>query len=242
MVRWSKHLDSSDECPKIDKNKLTLFNMRYCPYAQRTVLALEAKKIPYDMINVNLKDRPQWFLNKNPMGKVPTIQVGDEIFYESHPVNDYLDEVFPGRKLNPAKAEERAKDRMFLAHYDNAIGLFYKIILSESDREENIKKFNEKMEFFEKELAKRESKFLSKENEPGMLDYMTWPWMERVEIIPSLFSDLPEILPTSSFPRINAWIKAMKEDPVVHGYILTLEEHTAFFKSYMEQSPNYDPQ
>ena len=46
VPKWPRHLAPTDPAPKIDKSKLTLFNMRYCPYAQRTVLLLDAKKIP----------------------------------------------------------------------------------------------------------------------------------------------------------------------------------------------------
>ena len=70
------------------------------------------------MINVNLKSKPEWFLEMNPLGKVPTIKIKDEIFYESLPVCDYLDEEFPGRKLNPENYAQRTKDRMLLALYD----------------------------------------------------------------------------------------------------------------------------
>lgn len=31
--------------------------------------------LSYDTININLASKPQWFLDKNPLGKVPTIQV-----------------------------------------------------------------------------------------------------------------------------------------------------------------------
>ena len=47
IPKWSPHLGPKDPCPAIDKSKLTLFNMRYCPYAQRTVLLLDAKKISW---------------------------------------------------------------------------------------------------------------------------------------------------------------------------------------------------
>ena len=70
------------------------------------------------MINVNLRSKPQWFLDMNPLGKVPTIKVKDDIFYESLPVCEYLDETFPGRKLNPECPAKRTKDKMVLALYD----------------------------------------------------------------------------------------------------------------------------
>ena len=46
MPNWSKHLDEFSECPKLSKDKLTFMNMRFCPYAQRVRLVLDAKKIP----------------------------------------------------------------------------------------------------------------------------------------------------------------------------------------------------
>ena len=82
MAPWSKHLDANSECPTINKDKVTLFNMRYCPFAQRAALVLSAKDIPFDMVNVNLKSKPQWFLDRNPLGKVPTVQIGDDVTYE----------------------------------------------------------------------------------------------------------------------------------------------------------------
>jgi len=118
MPSWSKHLDEFSECPKLSKDKLTFMNMRFCPYAQRVRLVLDAKKIPYQTINLNLSSKPQWFLDKNPLGKVPTVLDGEEIFYESLPVADYLDDTYPGRSLNPKEPKERLRDRMVLAHYD----------------------------------------------------------------------------------------------------------------------------
>ena len=45
MPTWSKHLDKFSQCPEFSKNKLTFINMRFCPFAQRVRLVLDAKKI-----------------------------------------------------------------------------------------------------------------------------------------------------------------------------------------------------
>ena len=62
IPKWSPHLGPKDPCPAIDKTKLTLFNMRYCPYAQRTVLLLDAKKILWVLKNWNLSS-VVWIFN-----------------------------------------------------------------------------------------------------------------------------------------------------------------------------------
>ena len=45
---------------------------------------LKAKGIEYDCVNINLKDRPDWFYELNPLGKVPVIEMPDgKVLYES---------------------------------------------------------------------------------------------------------------------------------------------------------------
>ena len=46
MATWTKHLDVESACPEFKRDKLTFINMRFCPWAQRTHLVLEAKGIP----------------------------------------------------------------------------------------------------------------------------------------------------------------------------------------------------
>lgn len=49
--------------------KLRVYNMRHCPFAQRTILALNAKGIDYEVININLFDKPEWLTTKSAFGK-----------------------------------------------------------------------------------------------------------------------------------------------------------------------------
>ena len=42
----SEHLAAGSEPPAVDPERLTLYNMRFCMYAHRTVLSLLAKEIP----------------------------------------------------------------------------------------------------------------------------------------------------------------------------------------------------
>lgn len=49
--------------------KLRLFAMRFCPYAERSVLVLNAKKLEYDLVFVNLDNKPEWVFQYSPKGK-----------------------------------------------------------------------------------------------------------------------------------------------------------------------------
>lgn len=73
----------------------------------------------YDIVNCNLKDKPEWLLAKNPEGKVPTIETLDgKILFESLIVADYLDEAFPSqRPLHPTDPYKKALDKIFLEKF-----------------------------------------------------------------------------------------------------------------------------
>ena len=51
---------------------------------QRARLVLAAKGIEYERVNINLKDKPEWFLKLNPHGTVPVIEHPDgRVIHES---------------------------------------------------------------------------------------------------------------------------------------------------------------
>merc|ERR1711963_939790 len=81
--------------PPLTKGKLRLYSMRFCPYGQRTRLVLAHKNIPHETINVDLKEKPEWFLERNPLGLVPTLEQDDKIVYESLITCEYLDDTYP---------------------------------------------------------------------------------------------------------------------------------------------------
>lgn len=48
---------------------LTIYSMKYCPYAQRPLLVLKAKNIPHEIVNINLTRKPDWYFKIHPEGK-----------------------------------------------------------------------------------------------------------------------------------------------------------------------------
>lgn len=50
--------------------KLRLFGMRFCPFVHRTVLVLNAKNLQYDIVFVNLFEKPEWIYNFSPKGNI----------------------------------------------------------------------------------------------------------------------------------------------------------------------------
>ena len=160
--------------------------MRFCPYAQRAHLVLDSKGIPYHTIYINLTEKPEWLTSKSPMGKVPAVEIpefGEKTLYESLVICDFLDEKFPEKKLHSSDTFQKAQDRILIERFNAVISPYYKILFSTSGIPVGaLSEFVESLDIFEKELKKRGTAFFGGEN-PGMLDYMIWPWCERSEVL-----------------------------------------------------------
>ncbi|OVA03551.1 Glutathione S-transferase [Macleaya cordata] len=70
-----------------------------CPFSQRVLLTLEEKKIPYQMHLINVADKPQWFLEANPEGKVPVLKVDGKWVPDSDVITQILEEKYPEPSL-----------------------------------------------------------------------------------------------------------------------------------------------
>lgn len=70
-----------------------------CPFCQRVALTLEEKKIPYQTHLINTSDKPQWFLEVNPDGKVPLIKWDGKWIADSDVIVGLIEEKFPDPSL-----------------------------------------------------------------------------------------------------------------------------------------------
>ena len=100
-------------------SELTLYSYEACPYAQRTQMALLEKKLAYELVEVDLYDRPDWWADLSPYGKVPLLKHGTGIVYESAIVNEYLEDAFPKAPLLPKDSLGRARARIWMAYCDS---------------------------------------------------------------------------------------------------------------------------
>ena len=89
---------------------LKLISHTLCPYVQRAVIALTEKGVPFERIDIDLANKPDWFLAISPLGKTPVLQVGDIAMFESAVILEYLEET-QARPLHPANALTRAEHR-----------------------------------------------------------------------------------------------------------------------------------
>jgi len=93
--------------------RLKLISHKLCPYVQRAVIALTEKGIAFERIDIDLANKPDWFLAISPLGKTPVLQVGDTAIFESAVILEYLEETQP-HQLHPADPLRRAEHRAWI--------------------------------------------------------------------------------------------------------------------------------
>ncbi|XP_064634495.1 glutathione S-transferase omega-1-like [Lineus longissimus] len=218
---------SGAECPPLTKDKVRVYSMRFCPFAQRTRLVLAHKNIPNECINIHLRDKPTWFLEKYDYGTVPLIEINDKIIPESLVTCEYLDDVYPEPKLMPSDPYIKAKHNVLIQRYSKLISKYYKELRSKEGGDV----FAE-LKYFEEELAAVKGDFIGGEK-PLFVDFMIWPWCERFDLIPT-FSEARE-----TYPKFAAWVDAMKQIPAVQACMLSKDLHMGFYKTYPDNA-NYD--
>ncbi|KAL5066724.1 hypothetical protein RYX36_017611 [Vicia faba] len=70
-----------------------------CPFSQRALLTLEEKKVPYTIHLIDVSNKPQWFLEVNPEGKVPVIKLDGKWIPDSDVIVKILEEKYPEPSL-----------------------------------------------------------------------------------------------------------------------------------------------
>jgi glutathione S-transferase len=89
---------------------LTLISHALCPYVQRAAIVLSEKGVEFERTDIDLSNKPAWFLKISPLGKTPVLLVDGEPIFESAVICEYLDETESPR-LHPGNALDRARHR-----------------------------------------------------------------------------------------------------------------------------------
>jgi glutathione S-transferase len=106
---------------------LTLISHKLCPYVQRAVIALTERGVPFERRDIDLANKPDWFLRVSPLGKTPVLLVDDISIFESAVILEYLEET-QSNPLHPsdplARAEHRAWIEFGAAILNDIAGLY----------------------------------------------------------------------------------------------------------------------
>ena len=92
---------------------LHLVSHLLCPYVQRAAISLTEKGVAFERINIDLANKPDWFLAISPLGKTPVLLVDGVPIFESAVILEYLEDTQP-HALHPQEPLERARHRAWI--------------------------------------------------------------------------------------------------------------------------------
>ncbi|XP_059179580.1 glutathione S-transferase omega-1-like [Physella acuta] len=224
--------------PPLKPGVLRLYSMRFCPFAQRARLVLAHKNIPCEVINLDLQNKPDWFLKKNPEGTVPTLELDDKVMWESTATSEWLDDVYPQNKLQASDPYIRALDRMLLEYSSKVTTTFYTFIRSPGDRDKLVGELTKHFQTYEDFLVKRKGEFYGG-SKPSLIDFFLWPIMERMPMLTTM--DQRAGIDKKTFPKLSAWVEAMAKVPAVKATAFDPKTHLHFLTGFFagKADPNY---
>jgi glutathione S-transferase len=98
-----------------------LYNAPQSTCSQRVRFVLNAKKLPFEEVKLNLLEGDQLkpdYLKLNPNGVVPTLDHDGAIIIDSNVITEYLDEVTSGPGFTPEDPAARARMRALMHFID----------------------------------------------------------------------------------------------------------------------------
>jgi glutathione S-transferase len=215
--------------------KITLYTNHACPFAHRAHIALAELNLPYSEVIIDLNTpRPQWYLDLNPRGLVPTIAYSvpglfdkDEIITESAIVAQFLADAFPGpflpaSKESPTSALQRARINFFVDAWSSKVGsLLYPLFMA-SDAAAKDELVTKTVAAVEKEiepLLANAAPFFNGSQELTLAEALVAPFLVRLLDA----SEEGELAPKALAEKLNAlpnfakWAEAVRTRPSVTG-------------------------
>ena len=100
---------------------MTLYSGTTDPYSHRCRIVLFEKGMDFQVIDVDLANKPEDLAVINPHNEVPVLVERDLVLQQANIINEYIDERFPHPQLMPADPVMRARARLFLYHFEEQL-------------------------------------------------------------------------------------------------------------------------
>lgn len=214
---------------------LSLYSWQYCPFAQRSRIALAAKGVDYTLHEIDIlqKPYPDWFMQLSPNGKVPTLVHEGRPLYESQVISEYIDEVFDGPGLLPTDAYQRAVSRLLIAYgEENFIPSLYRLLRNQDPAQDETLSA-QALEHWRWLDARLREFGLGQGllfGRPTLADYSFGPFFQRWHLVEHYrFFEVPA---TEEFARIRTFREACEALELVRDTAPSTEELIKLYADY----------
>ncbi|MDR1227673.1 MAG: glutathione S-transferase N-terminal domain-containing protein [Azoarcus sp.] len=100
---------------------MNLYSGTTDPFSHRCRIVLYEKGMDFEVIDVDLYNKPEDIAVINPYNRVPVLVDRDLVLYESNIINEYIDERFPHPQLMPPDPIMRARARQLLHTFEHEL-------------------------------------------------------------------------------------------------------------------------
>jgi RNA polymerase-associated protein len=97
---------------------MNLYSGTTDPFSHRCRIVLYEKGMDFEIIDVDLYNKPEDIAVINPYNRVPVLVDRELVLYESNIINEYIDERFPHPQLMPPDPIMRARARQLLHTFE----------------------------------------------------------------------------------------------------------------------------
>lgn len=188
---------------------LILVSFDLCPYVQRAAIVLREKNVPYQRIDIDLTNKPDWFKAISPLGKVPLLKVGEEVLFESAVIAEYLEET-QSPALHPADPLEKARHRAWIEFGSTILADIWVV-----ETTKDAAAFDAKIALLEQKFARMEAVLGEGPFFAGssfsLVDAAFAPVFRYFDV----FERICDFGVFAEFPKVQAWRKALATRPSV---------------------------
>lgn len=115
---------------------IKLYQIEGCPFAHRTRIVLEEKKLPFEAVPFERDRVPPELRALGPKAKSPTLFDGEVKLYDSSIIDEYLDDRYPDWPLMPPDASHRAQVRTLMKEVEEELAPRLGAVVAEMMRPE----------------------------------------------------------------------------------------------------------
>jgi glutathione S-transferase len=192
---------------------LKLVSFDICPYVERSRIVLLEKGLPHELELIELSNKPAWFLEVSPMGRVPVLLVDGRPVFESMVINELLNELQPEPRMFPEDPIARAEGRGWIVFANDVVmpaNGAATLAIAGGARGEALAKplatLREALAKLERQLARGGGPFFLGKGF-SLVDASYAPFVRRWRLAEGWAGSEARLL--ASFPRVSAWADAM---------------------------------
>ncbi|KAK9855133.1 hypothetical protein WJX84_007344 [Apatococcus fuscideae] len=205
--------------PASEPGLTTFYTHTLCPYAERVWLTLLEKGAAFQLVQIDLSDKPRWYRTVNSSSLVPAIEYDGTFYTESMDICRWIDNNLEGPALMPANDNDRQQAESLLRSKDSVISAGLSLASGSDSRSWGIgsrptgaqrKGFESSLQVLAASLQQHGGPFLLGK-QLTLADLSLLPFMERFDLVMREFLGMR--LETMHSGSIQTWLEGMQERP-----------------------------